>query len=583
MKKSSAAILIIISILFCSSSSYAARKALLVGVAKYQNLPAVSNGRMVENLKGPVNDVNIMKDALKTYYGFTEKDIKILNNNEATRANIEALFDNWLVKESKEGDLVLFYFSGHGSKVKDFNGDEDDGYDEVLLPYDTAPNSGYNIIVDDELGMWLQRLHGRRVVTILDSCYSGGVVRSIKGEIVSTLEDVPSRQPKFIPIENFQPSSSALAVPKGTPDVPEAVIFITASQEYEIAFETSTPQGFHGGFTYALYDGMKSMARPSYGSLFEYTKRMMKDRLKLPQEPQLVAKKDITFQPFPEPLPVIQPIPPVPPRIDNKPAPPPEIKGGKVLVAIEKIDGAGDKEMRKLREALSILENVTLTNEGEFYDRLIRGEKRGGQYHTRLLNLVGDIEEIKPVSSIKELVNEIKQGIDYAYLVKQLAHIHNPNPKFKVRLSVADESRRDFRIGEKITFRVEAEKDCYILLINMDSRGNFHIIFPNQFHQDTLIRANTAVVIPDDDMRKRSFDFEFSIPAGEETIKLIASTRPLNLESLGITDFGQAFPPIIGNTRIIMVDKIVGQINANLNGDSRFEWSEDTVVVRSHK
>jgi hypothetical protein len=40
----------------------------------------------------------------------------------------------------------FFHFSGHGGRMKDYDGDEDDGYDETIYPVDHAV---YGQIVDD--------------------------------------------------------------------------------------------------------------------------------------------------------------------------------------------------------------------------------------------------------------------------------------------------------------------------------------------------------------------------------------------------------------------------------------------------
>lgn len=596
MKRSLISILTLFFILIFSNSSFASKRALLVGIDTYKNLPIVSNGRMIGNLKGAVNDVNMIKKALLSYYGFSENDIKVLTNEVATRQNIEFFFNEWLVK-TKEGDVVVFYFSGHGSKVEDYNNDERDGYDEVLLPYDMVPNGGYNIIVDDELGMWIRKLSGRTVTIIIDSCYSGGVVRSINGKTVSKLEDISSRRPKFIPITNYRPSPSVIRIPKGVQDVPESVIFMTASKENEIALEVSSPWGFHGGFTFALFEGMRNLRTSTYERLFTHVKKVVRDSLQLPQEPQIVARKDIIAGTVFENPRLSEAVKPQvtqkpnatalgeskPPLHAATPQAPSWIRGERVLLKVDPIKGANNLIMNSLRNKLLQIPYIEIV-EDDFFDRMIRGELRDGIYYIRILNRIGDVEKVLPSKSIDELIEAIVPQLEYAYMVKQLAHIHNPRPQFTVRLSVADENRRDFRIGEKITFKVQSERDSYILLINMDSRGNFHIIFPNKFHQDNFIKAGTEVVIPDEEMRRRSFEFEFSLPAGEETVKVIAATRPLNLEKLGIADFRESFPVVRGGTRIIMVKQVIEQINDNIEaGDNGFEWAEDTVVVRSHR
>ena len=40
----------------------------------------------------------------------------------------------WVVRESEPGDTVWIHYSGHGGRVRDQDGDEEDGYDETLIP-----------------------------------------------------------------------------------------------------------------------------------------------------------------------------------------------------------------------------------------------------------------------------------------------------------------------------------------------------------------------------------------------------------------------------------------------------------------
>ena len=136
------------------------KKALLVGISTYKNLPYFSrfHGKRFENLKGAVDDVRIMKEALKAHFDFREEGIRTLVNGEATRESILRAFEDWLIKGTREEDLALFYFSGHGTQVLDDNGDEEDGYDEALCAYDVVLGGPANperakIILDDCLPM----------------------------------------------------------------------------------------------------------------------------------------------------------------------------------------------------------------------------------------------------------------------------------------------------------------------------------------------------------------------------------------------------------------------------------------------
>ena len=52
----------------------------------------------------------------------------------------------WLIKGAKPGDSLFFHYSGHGSQVKDKDGDEIDGLDETILPVDFQKSG---MIIDD--------------------------------------------------------------------------------------------------------------------------------------------------------------------------------------------------------------------------------------------------------------------------------------------------------------------------------------------------------------------------------------------------------------------------------------------------
>jgi len=67
---------------------------------------------------------------------------------------------------------LLLIFIGHGGQTKDLDGDEEDGYDEVIYPVDFR-QVGH--IVDDEMHriMVMPLQAGVRLTAIFDSCHSG--------------------------------------------------------------------------------------------------------------------------------------------------------------------------------------------------------------------------------------------------------------------------------------------------------------------------------------------------------------------------------------------------------------------------
>src|SRR2546425_1267038 len=104
-----------------------ARKGLLVGINDYQE---------VNDLKGCINDVTNLREILKTFLGFQNSDLRLLIDSRATKMNIISRL-NWLVRGAKAGDYLVFQFSGHGSQIRDRDGDElADHLDELICPYD---------------------------------------------------------------------------------------------------------------------------------------------------------------------------------------------------------------------------------------------------------------------------------------------------------------------------------------------------------------------------------------------------------------------------------------------------------------
>jgi hypothetical protein len=105
-------------------------------------------------------------------------EVHILINEQATREHIQTAICQTLVEKTRPGDEVFIYWSGHGGRCGDTGGDEADGLDEYLTPFgcnmDSLQTIQQSVITDDVLGHWLQKLDGRRVAIVLDTCYAGG-------------------------------------------------------------------------------------------------------------------------------------------------------------------------------------------------------------------------------------------------------------------------------------------------------------------------------------------------------------------------------------------------------------------------
>jgi hypothetical protein len=139
-----------------------AKKALLVGI----NYTGTSS-----ELYGCINDVNCIKERISSK-GFTSiNTITDLTTKKPTRGNILSEFKSLLIN-SQAGDLLFFLYSGHGSYDLDRNGDEADGYDELIVSSDSKG------ISDDELKTIIQQNLKQDVTlfAMFDSCFSGSVL-----------------------------------------------------------------------------------------------------------------------------------------------------------------------------------------------------------------------------------------------------------------------------------------------------------------------------------------------------------------------------------------------------------------------
>lgn len=141
------------------------RYALLVGI-NYKNQSC--------ELAGCVNDAKDMAKLLKTKFNYKETNVTVLTDDGTlpTKDNILKNLSNLVVKAVKgEVESIFFHYSGHGSYIRDTNGDEDDGRDEVLCPID-YDKKGF--ITDDNLNGIIKLLpEHASFFGLFDCCHSG--------------------------------------------------------------------------------------------------------------------------------------------------------------------------------------------------------------------------------------------------------------------------------------------------------------------------------------------------------------------------------------------------------------------------
>ncbi|KQS75967.1 caspase family protein [Rhizobium sp. Leaf383] len=224
---------------WASAQASSRLRAILVGVGNYEN----SDGLSFRNLKGPPEDVAALRKVLEDRFRLKRGDTTLLTDGHATR---KAIMDGVreTLSRSKNGDVLLFYFSGHGSRIHDKSNDEPSGYDDTLIAYDSRdPEGKIGDITDDELGEFVSAALSKGVypVVILDSCHSGTGIRF-------------RSQPRYVP-EQFSVGDDGKD-PTSTPGSHtlgggEAVM-LAAAGDSEVALESERDGIVQGEFTRAL-------------------------------------------------------------------------------------------------------------------------------------------------------------------------------------------------------------------------------------------------------------------------------------------------------------------------------------------
>ena len=127
------------------------------------------------NLRGCVADVQDMYNLLTNVYHLKQKNIRVLTDQRATK---NAIISNlqWLIDSSSKNDEAIYYHSGHGTQIRDVNGDElTDQLDECLVTYDF---NWHDALTDDVIHNLFKKLkRGAFLSMVCDTCHSGSMTR----------------------------------------------------------------------------------------------------------------------------------------------------------------------------------------------------------------------------------------------------------------------------------------------------------------------------------------------------------------------------------------------------------------------
>lgn len=271
--------------------------ALLVGINSYQS--------PVPPLKGCLNDIREIETLLRNRLANTDfngPELHVLLEEEATREKIIRGFREHLC-QAKEGDVALFYYSGHGSQERTqdiFRQIEPDGLNETLVGYDSRQEGKFDL-ADKELTVLLDEVGRNKphIVVILDCCHSGSGVR---GEVRENVRRAPiDIRERDLSTMLFS-ASSREASAKGSdwlPPLQENMVVLSACRAEEEAKEILADGQYRGAFSHFLTDTLQRAGRAlTYRDLFKRAEAMVRNQVTR-QEPQFEARTpDVLEQPF---------------------------------------------------------------------------------------------------------------------------------------------------------------------------------------------------------------------------------------------------------------------------------------------
>lgn len=264
-----------------------AKWALVVGISDYTNFGDELGG----DLPGAANDARAVADVLVNKYDFNPDNVKLVLDGAATRDRLTAELSEWLPSVSRPGDLIWFYFAGHGSQAWDLDGDEEDGLDETVCPADVMRGNTERDILDDEIGQWLDQLPTDNVIVVWDKCHAKSSTRAV----------TPFARPRSLDRD----TRSDVAEPEDRPAAPaqdlervtgSGVLEIASAQADEVAIDAAFPskQGgdtYHGGaFTTPFVQNLWAADEgATYDEIFNQTTSAMK-RNRFRQTPAIDEK-----------------------------------------------------------------------------------------------------------------------------------------------------------------------------------------------------------------------------------------------------------------------------------------------------
>ena len=253
------------------------KRALLVGISNY----SANSATQWTDIHG-ANDVELIASTLKSQKFKVTK----VTDKQSTAKRIRKELSS-LVKSCRKGDVVYIHFSGHGQPFEDKSGDEEDGWDESIIPYDAHKTyskgkyEGANHLLDDELyGHFdkIRRQVGQKgfLCVVIDACHAGG---SSRGDEVEEDEEIFVRGTK----DAFSPSGKKYRPRVNTnghfviksSGVQGDILILEACRSYQSNYEIKQNGKYYGPLSYYINKTLQTFQLAPSLQWVQEVKRLM--------------------------------------------------------------------------------------------------------------------------------------------------------------------------------------------------------------------------------------------------------------------------------------------------------------------
>lgn len=273
-------------------------RALLVGIGNY--------GRLGQPLPGCANDLAGWGSCVAANIAAGSGNLRARADTQATR---DTLIDDfgWLLSDAKPGDQRVFFFAGHGARVR--RRDPDTGateaiLSETLVTYPVASEGREtHMIFDRDLAELIDAVEfpaTARLTMVIDACHSGGMARRLgdeeDGPLVRCMsfpdEEEDEARAREFNVAEVRPFGSAIveAVPRdfSVEAAPASRVLVAAASAEQRAWDDRMPNGKrHGIFSYYALQAIATQPQMSFDALIAAITPPISQRF--PQRPMLLG------------------------------------------------------------------------------------------------------------------------------------------------------------------------------------------------------------------------------------------------------------------------------------------------------